>query len=189
METTGNLAHGKGTAADIAVELGNDDAVEVGTLGKRGDHVDDVLTVMASTTIRTWSGLTARLISTASCIICSSMRRRPAVSTMTASRILSTASRIEPAGNLDRVFAITAEDRHPSRRPGWRAGRLQQDGTRRTRRAKGDPASPGQVGQFYSGSGLTQNPEDHEHDRVRGYGREQACSQWNQSSVSSSSTM
>ena len=47
--------------------------------------------VMASTTMSTWSGLTAFLMSTASCIICSSICRRPAVSTITMSFRPSTA--------------------------------------------------------------------------------------------------
>ena len=48
--------------------------------------------VMASTTMRIWSGLTARLMASASSIISSSTCRRPAVSTITTSRRLSMAS-------------------------------------------------------------------------------------------------
>ena len=48
--------------------------------------------VMESTTMRIWSGRTALLMATASCIISSSICRRPAVSTITMSLRWSTAS-------------------------------------------------------------------------------------------------
>ena len=48
--------------------------------------------VIASTTMRIWSGFTARLMFSASSIISSSTCKRPAVSTMTTSRRLSMAS-------------------------------------------------------------------------------------------------
>ena len=56
--------------------------------------------VMASTTMRIWSGLTACLMATASCIISSSICRRPAVSTMTMSFRWSTASWMAPDATL-----------------------------------------------------------------------------------------
>ena len=52
--------------------------------------------VMASTTMRIWSGLTADLMAWASSIICSSTCKRPAVSTMTTSRRLAMASCTPP---------------------------------------------------------------------------------------------
>ena len=56
--------------------------------------------VMASTTMRIWSGLTACLMATASRIISSSICRRPAVSTMTMSFRWSTASWMAPDATL-----------------------------------------------------------------------------------------
>ena len=53
--------------------------------------------VMASTTMRIWSGLTARLMAWASSIICSSTCKRPAVSTMTTSRRFAMASLMPPS--------------------------------------------------------------------------------------------
>ena len=64
--------------------------------------------IIASTTKRISSGLTASRMSAACCIISASTPRRPAVSTMTTSYSLRRASSMEVAGDLDRVADAVA---------------------------------------------------------------------------------
>ena len=64
--------------------------------------------IIASTTNRTSSGLTASRMSAACCISSASMPRRPAVSTMTTSCSVRLASSIEPARDRDRVADAVA---------------------------------------------------------------------------------
>ena len=60
----------RAAATGVAVHLRHDDAVEVDALGERGaPRSTTSWPVMASTTMRIWSGLTARLMASASSII------------------------------------------------------------------------------------------------------------------------
>ena len=67
--------------------------------------------VMASTTISIWSGLTASRIAAASAIISSSTCSRPAVSTITKSRSVSTACANAGLGDSHDVGSLAAVDR------------------------------------------------------------------------------
>ena len=165
---TGNLAHGQGTAATgIAVELGNDDAVKVGALGKRGDHVDDVLTGHGVHNHQDLVGLDRTLdIDGLLHHLLVDLQATGGIDNDHVAHIVDSLAN-RTAGNLDRVFAITAEDRHTDLAA--QGGELIGcSGTVHV--ARGEQRTTTllleQVGQFYSSSGLTGTLKTHEHDHI-----------------------